>query len=127
MVEAPLSKDSSNGIRMPATCPGSRLILAIDTGQMEQLRKTHGIISCCCPGSTTLITPAHAHIRVEVLLSAGILAMGTVGDPGTQGEAVTGMQGTGVKTPIAAEVAAATAGLLGVVHMPKGMMLVIGI
>ena len=41
----------------------------------------------------------------------------TAGDPGTQGDVVAGIQGCGVKTPRAAEVAAATCGLLRVVHM----------
>jgi hypothetical protein len=36
------------------------------------------------------------------------------------------MQGIGVSTPIAAAVAAATVGLEGDWHIPKGMMLVIG-
>jgi hypothetical protein len=36
------------------------------------------------------------------------------------------MQGCGVSTPSAAEVAAATCGLVGVVHMPKGMTFVKG-
>ncbi len=49
----------------------------------------------------------------------------TVGEPGIQGPGVTGIQGWGVKTPKAAEVAAATWGLLSVVHMPNGMILVI--
>lgn len=37
-----------------------------------------------------------------------------------------GMQGIGVSTPIAAEVAEATVGLLNDWHMPKGRMLTIG-
>lgn len=36
------------------------------------------------------------------------------------------MQGTGVKTPAAAVVAAATAGLVGVMHIPNGMMFFMG-
>jgi hypothetical protein len=36
------------------------------------------------------------------------------------------MHGCGVSTPIAADVAAATCGLASDVHMPNGMMLVIG-
>jgi hypothetical protein len=73
-----------------------------------------------------LITPAHIHIRVEVLSSDGILPSSTVGAPGTQGATVAGMQGIGVSTPIAAAVAAATAGFAGDIHMPNGMILVIG-
>jgi hypothetical protein len=37
------------------------------------------------------------------------------------------MQGMGVSTPIAAAVAAATSGFEGDMHMPNGMMLVMGI
>ena len=47
--------------------------------------------------------------------------IGTVGAPGTQGAGVAGMQGIGVSTPRAAAVAAATAGLAGLVHMPNGV------
>jgi hypothetical protein len=36
------------------------------------------------------------------------------------------MQGIGVNAPMAAAVAAATVGLEGVVHIPKGMMFTIG-
>ena len=46
--------------------------------------------------------------------------------PGAQGATITGMQGMGVRTPIAAEVAEATMGLLSDWHMPKGRMLTIG-
>src|SRR5262249_62256097 len=37
------------------------------------------------------------------------------------------MQGIGVRTPRAAEVAAATAGFASEVHMPKGMMFTMGL
>jgi hypothetical protein len=37
------------------------------------------------------------------------------------------MQGMGVNTPKAAAVADATAGFVGVVHMPNGMMLTMGL
>jgi hypothetical protein len=50
----------------------------------------------------------------------------TVGEPGVQGAAVTGIQGWGVNTPAAADVAAATWGLIGVVHIPKGEIFFIG-
>jgi hypothetical protein len=46
----------------------------------------------------------------------------TVIPPGVQGVGVTGTQGIGVSTPNAAAVAAATSGLLGVVHIPNGIM-----
>jgi hypothetical protein len=55
-----------------------------------------------------------------------MLANITVAAPGTQGAVVAGMHGIGVKTPNAAAVAAATTGFAGDMHIPKGMMLVIG-
>ena len=60
------------------------------------------------PGTEIEITPAQAHISLELLFSAGMLATSTVGDPGTQGAGITGTQGIGVSTPNAAAVAAAT-------------------
>jgi hypothetical protein len=57
---------------------------------------------------------------------AGLLPIITVDEPGVQGALVTGIQGCGVSTPIAADVAAATCGFEGVVHMPKGGMFTIG-
>jgi hypothetical protein len=65
--------------------------------------------------------------RVQVLFRAGMLPINTVAEPGVHGAGVTGTQGCGVSTPRAAEVAAATAGLLTVVHMTKGITLVMGI
>src|ERR1017187_9151298 len=50
----------------------------------------------------------------------------TVGAPGTQGAGVFGIHGMGVSTPRAAAVAAATVGLAGDMHMPNGMMFIIG-
>ena len=52
------------------------------------------------------------------LLSSCSLHTWTVGQPGAQ-LTVAGTQGAGVKTPAAAAVAAATAGLEGQEHMPK--------
>jgi len=54
-----------------------------------------------------------------LLFSAGLLPTKTVGDPGAQGAVNTGTHGAGVSTPSAAAVALATAGLEGVVHIPK--------
>jgi hypothetical protein len=67
------------------------------------------------------------HINFELLLRAGILPIKTVGEPGAHGETVFGIQGCGVKTPSAADVAAATWGLARELHVPKGMMLAIGL
>ncbi len=72
------------------------------------------------------MTPNQLHMHFDRLSSAGWLAIITVGAPGTHGEAVAGTHGCGVSTPIAAAVAAATWGLVGALHMPNGMMLVLG-
>ena len=56
-----------------------------------------------------------------------MLPIRTVGEPGTQGAAVAGIQGIGVSTPRAAAVAAATIGLAGDLHMPKDGTLTIGL
>ncbi len=66
------------------------------------------------------------HMQVWVLSNAGMFPISTVGAPGTQGEAVTGIHGIGVNTPDAAAVADATVGFDGVMHMPNGMMFTIG-
>jgi hypothetical protein len=83
-------------------------------------------LTVLCPGIATDTTPPQVHTHVELLFKAGLCFIMTVGDPGVQGADVTGMQGAGVCTHIAAEVAAATAGLDGVVHMPKGIMFFMG-
>ena len=75
---------------------------------------------------TKLMTPAHMHMFVEVLSSVGMLPSITVGAPGTQGDTVAGMQGIGVRTPMAAAVAAATIGFAGDMHMPNGIIFTIG-
>lgn len=73
-----------------------------------------------------VITPAQAHMHCDVLVSAGFPPINTVGDPGVQGAKVTGTQGMGVSTPLAAAVADATVGLAMEVHMPKGGMFAMG-
>lgn len=50
-----------------------------------------------------------------------------VGAPGAHGAGITGTQGIGVRTPMAAAVADATEGLAMLWHMPKGMMFTIGL
>jgi hypothetical protein len=74
----------------------------------------------------TLITPAHIHIALLILFKAGIFPTITVGEPGAQGVVVAGTQGTGVGTPSLAAVAAIKAGLVGALHIPKGMIFFIG-
>jgi|SRR5262249_52064425 len=73
------------------------------------------------------MTPPHVHWQVQVDVRAGMLPICVSIAPGFHGPAITGMQGAGVSTPMAAEVAAATAGFDGVVHIPNGGMFVIGI
>jgi hypothetical protein len=65
-------------------------------------------------------------MHLETLSSAGMLAIITVGAPGTHGALVTGMHGIGVSTPSAAAVAAATIGLAGELQTPNGMMFTSG-
>lgn len=74
-----------------------------------------------------VITPPNAQLHIELLLSAGMLAIITVGDPGAQGATVTGVQGMGVSTPSAAAVADATAGFARLMHMPNGGMFTNGL
>ena len=54
------------------------------------------------------------------------MAIRTVGDPGAHGAGTTGMQGVGVRTPIAALVADAVVGFARLAHTPNGMMFTIG-
>ena len=82
----------------------------------------YGTCTVNSPGVTKVITPAHMHMFIEVLSSVGMLPSNTVGAPGTHGEVVAGMQGIGVRTPMAAAVAAATIGFAGDMHMPNGMI-----
>jgi len=70
---------------------------------------------------------AQLHISLDELFNAGMLPINTVGAPTIQGAVVTGMHGIGVNTPNAAAVAAATIGLDGLLHMPNGGMLTIGL
>lgn len=74
-----------------------------------------------------VITPPQAQFNWQVLFKPGFPAILTVGEPGVQGDCVTGRQGMGVNTPLAAAVAAATWGFDRDVHMLKGMMFTMGI
>lgn len=67
----------------------------------------------------TDITPPQLHIHLLVLLSAGLFPTRTIGDPGAHGAAHAGTQGAGVGVPIAAAVAAITAGFAGQLHIPN--------
>jgi hypothetical protein len=64
----------------------------------------------------TETTPAHKQLQVQALSSAGRPPIVTAGDPGTQGEAVAGMQGFGVKGGVL------TAGFARLLHRPNGLM-----
>jgi len=72
------------------------------------------------------MTPPHVHIKLDESLSAGILPIRKVGEPTTHGAAVAGMQGIGVRAPIAAAVAAATVGFARELHIPKGIIFTSG-
>lgn len=79
------------------------------------------------PGDTICITPPQLHMHLHVLFTAGFPPTRTVGEPGAHGAAGTGIHGIGVRTPSAAAVAAATCGFAKEVHIPKGIMFIIGI
>jgi len=64
---------------------------------------------------------------MEESFRAGMLAIGTVGEPGVHGATVFGMHGIGVNTPRAADVAEITVGFVGELHIPNGMMFTIGL
>jgi hypothetical protein len=74
----------------------------------------------------TEMTPSQVHMHLDVSFNTGKTPRVTVGEPGTQGVAVAGMHGIGVRTPRAAAVAEATVGLAIDEHMPNGMMFFIG-
>tara|TARA_B100000767_G_C19685391_1_gene501516 strand:- start:527 stop:868 length:342 start_codon:yes stop_codon:yes gene_type:complete len=57
---------------------------------------------------------------LQLLFNAGFPAIRTFELPGDQGAGVTGVQGAGVFTPSAADVAAITAGLLIELHIANG-------
>ncbi len=64
---------------------------------------------------------------MEESLSAGWFPIITVGAPATQGEAVTGTHGIGVRTPLAAAVADATVGFDGDEQVAKVGMFIMGL
>ena len=73
------------------------------------------------------IEPAHAHMTVEEAVSAGLLPIITVGLPGAHGAAITGIHGTGVRTPSAAAVADCTCGFAMLLHIPNGIIFTLGL
>ena len=79
-----------------------------------------------CPSVVNEICPSHMHMFMLDFVRAGNPCTSKSGLPGIQGVVIAGRQGAGVKTPIAAEVAAMTAGLVGAEHMPNELILVKG-
>lgn len=77
----------------------------------------------------TDITPAQLHMSVLMSSNDGWLPSITGGEtaPGIHGVIVIGRHGIGVRTPNAAAVAAATIGLAGLMHIPKGIIFTNGI
>jgi len=72
------------------------------------------------------MVPLQVQLQVLDEVSSVRFERVTVGAPGLHGEVVAGMQGIGVRTPIAALVALATVGLVIERHMPKVGMFVMG-
>ncbi len=66
-------------------------------------------------------------MHLDILFKAGMPPISILGEPGAQGAGMTGTHGIGVNTPIAAAVAAATAGLAIDMHIPKGGMFTNGL
>ena len=73
-----------------------------------------------------VMTPPYAQRHCEPAARAGLPPILVRGAPGIHVPAALGRQGIGVRTPRAALVAAATDGLLNVVHMANGGMLAFG-
>ena len=73
-----------------------------------------------------VITPPHMQLQVHDDVSAGRLLIWVEVAPGDHGATVLGTQAEGVGTPSAAAVAAATAGLASLVHIPKDGMFTMG-
>jgi hypothetical protein len=78
------------------------------------------------PGLVMLMLPPQMQVSLELSFKAGMPHTSTFGEPGAQGAGVAGTQGMGVSTPSAAAVAAATTGLEGLWHIPKGGMFMMG-
>ena len=79
------------------------------------------------PAKVILICPPHEQINLHELSNVGMPPVNTAVLPVIQGETVIGMQGMGVRTPIAAAVAAATVGLARLMQVPKVGMLAMGV
>ena len=78
-----------------------------------------------CPATEIVIVPAHRQVQVSLFSSAGRRPIVTMSEPGIQGAWMLGTHGIGVSTPLAADVADATVGLLSDWHVPNVGMFVI--
>jgi hypothetical protein len=63
------------------------------------------------PGFVIEMLPPHVHKHLLLSVSAGMFITFTCALPGAHGAVIAGTHGAGVNTPIAADVAEATAGL----------------
>lgn len=72
------------------------------------------------------MVPLQAHEQVDCEVRAVCSAMVTPSAPLDHGLTTTGVHGAGVSAPMAAAVAAATAGFASVLQAPKGAMFTIG-
>jgi hypothetical protein len=90
-------------------------------------REPQSVSTTVCPAAVTLTAPPHMHWQVDESFNAASPATVTLEAPGLQGDVVIGMHGWGVSTPKAAAVAAATCGLLGDMHIPKGIRFTMGV
>lgn len=93
---------------------------------MECQPTRHIPVARTCPGETTEIVPPREHTHLDVASTHGMPATRVVVDPGDHGEAMSGVHGCGVKTPLAAVVAATTAGFVKLAHIPNGGMFAMG-
>ena len=76
------------------------------------------------PGTTTEMTPPQTQFTMLESVSAGMLAIITVGIPGAHGAGIRGWQAAGAKTTGGGRM---VCGLATDMHMPKGMILTIGL
>ena len=83
-------------------------------------------LSFVCPGAAIVIVPPYPHVSWQLCVRTGLPPIITFDFSDVHGPEIIGMHVDGVRTPSAAEVAAATAGLLMLVHAGNGAMFVPG-
>ncbi len=84
------------------------------------------VVGSSLPGNAMEICPPHVHIHLQLSNKTGNLDILSI-PPGAHGAGITGIQGIGVNTPIAAAVADATVGFAIDRHIPKGGIFTIGL